>query len=194
MQLLMSLIIGLGLSAACGFRVFVPLLGMSIASLAGHLSLTPGFEWIGTWPALIALMTATILEIGAYYVPWLDNLMDTVASPAAVIAGTIVTASQIGDVSPLIKWSLAIIAGGGVCGVVQAGTVVTRAASTGVTGGFGNFLVSSAELVAALVMTFLAIVIPIVGMIVMCVLVVLMVSKLLNWATSSKPPESDLAV
>ena len=162
MELVMGLVIGVGLSAACGFRIFVPLLGMSIANLAGHLTLSPGFEWIGSWPALIAFGTATVLEIGAYCFPWIDNLLDLAATPAAIVAGTIVTASQVGDVSPLLKWSLAAVAGGGVCGVVQGGSAIVRATSSATTGGVGNLLVSAVELLASIAVTFLAIVLPIV--------------------------------
>ena len=174
MDLLMGLMIGVGLSAACGFRVFVPMLGMSIANLAGQLTLSPGFEWIGTWPTLIALATATTLEIVAYYLPWVDNILDTVATPAAVVAGTIVTASQLGDVSPLLKWSIAIVAGGGASSAIQASTVVARTASTGTTGGLGNFAVSSLELFSAILMTFLAIVLPVIGLLVIFVILSVM--------------------
>ncbi len=168
MDIVIGLLIGIGLSAACGFRVFVPLLGMSIANMAGHLTLASGFEWIGSWPALITFATATTLEIGGYYIPWLDNALDVATTPAAIVAGTIVTASQVGDTSPLLKWSLAIIAGGGVCAVVQGGTVAVRAASSGTTGGFGNFIVATLELIAAFAVTILAIVLPIVCMLVLC--------------------------
>ena len=161
----MSLMLGVGLSAASGFRVFVPFLGISIASFAGHLTLAPGFEWIGSWPGLLAFATATILEIAIYFVPWIDNITDAFATPLAIVAGTILTASQIGEMSHLLQWSLAIIAGGGVCGVVQMGTVAIRAVSTGTTGGFGNFLVATFELIAAVVVTVLAIVLPVVGII-----------------------------
>jgi len=97
METILSLLIGIGLSAACGFRVFVPLLVVSVASHTGHLHLSSGFEWMGSDAALIAFAVATVLEVAAYYIPWLDNLLDTVASPAAVIAGTLVTASLIAD-------------------------------------------------------------------------------------------------
>lgn len=180
MQLVMGLIVGIGLAAACGFRVFVPLLGMNIAHQAGHLTLAPGFEWIGSMPALVAFATATILEIGAYYIPWLDNLVDSAATPAAIIAGTVVTASQLGEMSPFLKWALAIIAGGGICGVIQGGTVLTRAASTGTTGGLGNFLVASLELISSVLMTFLAIVLPVVGVIAMLIICGIMAWKIAN--------------
>src|SRR6266480_1903126 len=109
METFLSVCLGIGLSAACCFRIFVPLLVMSIAALSGHLSLAHGFEWIGSYPALIAFSVATCLEIAGYYIPWLDHLLDTIATPAAIVAGTIVTASIVTDVSPFLKWTLAII-------------------------------------------------------------------------------------
>ena len=161
METVIAFMVGVGLSAACGFRIFVPLLGMSIASMVGHVALSPGLEWIGSWPALVAFATATILEICAYHIPWLDNMLDVAATPVAIAAGTILTASQLGDSSPLLKWSLAVVVGGGVSTVVHGGTAVIRAASTGTTGGFGNYIVSGLELLAAIVVTVLAIVVPI---------------------------------
>jgi len=146
METVLSIGLGIGLSAACGFRVFVPLLVMSIASLAGHLTLAPGFQWIGSYPALITFSVATALEIAGYYIPWVDHALDTIATPAAIIAGTVVTASIVTGMSPMLKWTLAIIAGGGAAGLVQGTTVVTRAASTATTGGLANPLFATIEL------------------------------------------------
>lgn len=167
----MGLIIGIGLSAACGFRVFVPLLGLCIASMSGHLTLAPGFEWIGTKTALFTFSVATVLEIGAFYIPWLDHLLDVIATPAAIVAGTIMTASMVGDMSPYLRWSLAIIAGGGAAGIVQAGTVAGRATTTAHGGGHLNFIFSTGELLGSILTTFLAILLPIV-----CLLVFILVS------------------
>src|SRR5436853_4429776 len=137
METLLSICVGIGLSAACGFRVFVPLLVMSIASLSGHLTLSSGFTWIGSYPALISFGVATCLEIAGYYVPWVDNLLDTVATPAAVIAGIIVTASVVTGLSPFLKWTLALIGGGGVAGIVQGTSIISRGASSVGTWGLG---------------------------------------------------------
>ncbi len=161
MDALLSICIGVGLSAACGFRVFMPLLIMSIASLSGHLTLSPGFEWIGTYPALVAFGVATFIEISAYYIPWVDNLLDTVAVPAAIIAGTIVMASSVSEMSPFLKWALALIVGGGVAGTVQSFTSITRVASTATTGGLGNPVVSTLEAGGSIVMSILAIALPV---------------------------------
>jgi hypothetical protein len=146
MQELLSICVGIGLAAACGFRVFVPLLIVSVAANTGHLSLAQSFQWMGTPVALITFSVATALEVGGYYVPWIDNLLDSIATPAAVVAGTVVSASVFTDMSPFLKWTLAAIAGGGTAGVIQTGTVLTRAASTATTGGLANALVATGEL------------------------------------------------
>jgi hypothetical protein len=165
METLMSICVGIGLSAACGFRVFVPLLAMSIASMSGHLTLAHGFDWIGSYPALVAFSVATCLEIAGYYIPWVDHLLDTIATPAAVVAGIIVTASMVTGMSPFLKWSLAIIAGGGAAGLVQGTTVLTRGASTATTGGLANPLFATIELGGAVATSLIAILVPVVGVV-----------------------------
>src|SRR5512136_1762490 len=147
METLLGIAVGIGLSAACGFRVFVPLLVMNLASLSGHLHLGSGFAWIGSYYATVAFATATIVETLGYYIPWLDHVLDIVATPAAIIAGVITTASMVTDLSPFLKWTLALIAGGGIAGLVQGTTVTLRTKSLLSTAGVGNFLVSSLELV-----------------------------------------------
>lgn len=160
LDLLQAVLIGIGLSAACGFRVFVPLLGVSIAALSGYLPLSPDFAWLGSWPALLTFAVATVLEIGAYSIPYLDNLLDVLAAPAAVVAGTLLTASLLGDTSPLLKWSLAVIAGGGAAGIVQAGSMALRGGASLLTGGLGNVFVATLEFVGAVLMTVLALLMP----------------------------------
>jgi hypothetical protein len=172
METALSLLVGIGLSAACGFRVFVPLLVVSVASHAGHLKLAQGFAWLGSDVALIAFAVATVLEVGAYYIPWLDNLLDSIATPAAVIAGTIVTASMVADMSPFLRWTLGVIAGGGVAGLVQGSTVVTRATSTATTGGLGNPIIATAELGGSLITSILSVVAPVAAAVgVLCLIV-----------------------
>ena len=163
METLLSIGLGLGLSAACGFRVFVPLFVMSLASVAGHLTLAPGFGWIGTYPALTAFAVATCLEIAAYFVPWVDNLLDTIATPAAIVAGIVVTAAAVSDMTPLLRWALAVIGGGGAAATVQVATAVTRGTSTVTTGGLGNPLVATMELGGAMTLSLLAVTLPVIA-------------------------------
>ena len=165
----MSLGVGLGLSAACGFRVFVPLLVASVAAQAGYLPLSPGFEWIGTREALLAFATATFLEVLAYYVPWLDSILDTIATPAAVLAGIIASASVLTDLPPPLKWGATLI-GGGLAGFAQGSSVLLRLKSAVFTGGLANPLVSTAELIAALVLALLAVLLPLVCLVMIAAL------------------------
>jgi hypothetical protein len=162
MDLLLSICLGIGLAAACGFRVFVPLLLIGIAAKTEHLQLAPGMDWIASAPAVLCFFVATVLEVAAYYIPWLDNLLDTVASPAAVIAGSVATASVVQEMSPFLRWTLALIAGGGVACLIQSATVGLRSASTASTAGLTNFLVSTLELVLSIAVSILAIILPIV--------------------------------
>lgn len=191
MEMLVSVMIGIGLSAACGFRVFVPMLGVSIAALSGNLQLAPGFAWLGSWPVFCALLCATVLEIAAYYVPWLDNLMDSIASPLALLAGAILTASVITDMSPFLRWGLAIIAGSGSAGLVQLATVGLRAGSSSSTGGFANFFLSTFELFGAAGMTLVTLLLPLLGLLLALLLLVLGwfgVKRALVWAKRSASP------
>jgi hypothetical protein len=192
METLMSICVGVGLSAACGFRVFVPLLVMNIASLSGHLTLSHGFEWIGSYPALIAFSVATCLEIAGYYIPWVDHLLDTIATPVAVIAGTLVTASMVSDMSPFLKWTLAVIAGGGTAGLVQGTTVLTRGASTLTTGGLANPMFATIELGGAVFTSVLAIIAPLLALGLMFGLLVIFGRKLLRKSRKSEIRNSQI--
>lgn len=160
MESLLALSAGIGLSAACGFRVFVPLLVMSLAERSGHLSLLPSFQWMGSDAALIAFSAATVFEIAGYYIPWVDNFLDTIATPAALVAGTIVTASMATDVSPFLRWTLAVVAGGGAAGAVQASTVLVRGLSTASTGGLANPMFATVELGASLMASVMSLFVP----------------------------------
>jgi len=185
-EILTTILMGIGLSAACGFRIFVPFLIVSIASLSGNLTLSDTFSWIGTVPALITFSVATVLEIAGFFIPWVDNLLDTIASPVAVVAGVILMASVVVGMSPLLKWTLAIIAGGGTAASIQSLTGVTRLASSTTTGGAGNPAVSSVEAGSSAALTLLAIFIPVVAVIIVIVLLV-WAFKILRKRFGAKP-------
>jgi hypothetical protein len=159
-DLVVSIALAVGLAAAVGFRVFLPLLVVSAAAFTGHLELSDGFEWLGTRGALVMLSVATVLEVGAYYIPAVDNLLDVLATPAALIAGIVISAAVMVDLPPLVKWATAIIAGGGVAGLTQAATALLRTKSTVFTGGLANPVVATAELGGALLVSLLALLAP----------------------------------
>ena len=191
MDLLLSLCIGIGLSAACGFRVFVPLLVMSIAAKTGHLTLVPAFQWIGSDIALWTFAIATILEIGAYYIPLLHHLLDVIATPVAIVAGIIITASMVGGLSPFLKWTLAVIAGGGAAGLVHGATAVTRGVSTATTGGIANPIFATIELGSSFLTSVLAVIAPVAAIVCLALILLLVAMKLLpkfRKRTAQVPP------
>ena len=160
---ILSLGIGVGLAAATDMRVFVPLLVLGITARLDWIPLSGGFHWLSSTPAIIALAIAALLEIGAYYIPIVDNTLDLLAGPLAVFAGIIATAAVVTDLPPLVRWSVAIVAGGATAGVVQTITSVVRLKSTAFTAGFGNFIVASFELMASLVASLIAILAPLIA-------------------------------
>lgn len=182
-EALLSLAIGIGLAAATGMRVFVPLLVLGVAARLEWLPLSAGFQWLSSWPAIIALAVAAVLEIGAYYIPVIDNFLDLLAGPLAVTAGIVTTAAVITDLPPLVRWSVAILAGGGTAGVVQTVMSVVRLKSTTLTAGFGNFIVSTFELVASFAASIIAILAPVIAIFVVIGILVLFLALTRNRAS-----------
>ena len=171
MDSVVAVLLGIGLAASCGFRVFVPLLVTSAAANLGYLDLSDGFDWLGTQSALLAFAVAAAIEILAYTIPWLDNLLDTIASPMAVVAGVVLFAASVTGLDPFLKWTLAVIAGGGTAAIVQGGTVVARAASTTTTGGLANVIVSTLESLAGLFFSIVSIAAPLLAVILLAVII-----------------------
>jgi hypothetical protein len=162
---LISLMLGVSLSAACGFRVFVPLLVMSAAAVIGHIDLPSNFDWIETDQALILFAAASVLEVIAYYIPWLDAALDLLSTPAAIIAGTIVTASTAPDtMNPLIQWTTALLAGGGAAGLTKGMTNIVRLISTMIVGGLTNPVIATIELALAIGLALLAVTVPVLAL------------------------------
>jgi hypothetical protein len=169
LDLALSIALGVGLAAATGFRVFLPMLVVSVAAYTGHLPLSENFAWLATPGALIMLGVAALVEILAYYIPGVDNLLDALATPAAVVAGTLVSAAVITDLPPMLKWTTAIIAGGGVAGLTQGVTALLRAKSTVLTAGVGNPVIATAELGGSLFVSLLALAAPVIALLVVIV-------------------------
>lgn len=161
-QLLESIGLGLGLGVAAGFRVVVPFWVLSAAALFGPLQLTENMTWLGGTTAFIALSLALVIEIAAYSIPWLDNVIDTVALPIAAVAGTLLMAIAANQLDPFAQWSVAIVAGGGAAAAVKGLNGLTRLVSTATTGGATNLIIAGVELVGAVLISVLALVAPIV--------------------------------
>jgi len=189
----LSIALGIGLAAAVGFRVFLPMLVMSVAAYTGHLPLSSGFAWLATPAALVMLSVAALLEILAYYIPGVDNLLDAIATPAALVAGTVVSAAVMTDLPPIVKWTTALIAGGGAAGLTQGLTSLLRAKSTLTTAGLGNHLIATGEIGAALLLSLLALAAPLlaIGLVALfCWFALRLVRRLLRGKRAAPPGSS----
>ncbi len=189
MELILSIFIGIGLAAAVGFRIFIPFLIVSITAYSGNLQLSTYFAWIGTLPAIILFSAATVVEIFSYYIPWVDNFLDAINHPLAIFAGIVLSGAVVTDFPPLIKWSLALIAGGGIAGTIHAATGLIRLKSSALTGGAGNPAVSTAEAGSSIALSVLAIFLPTFAVIIVGIMIVYL-SFMIKKKFFSPPKES----
>lgn len=172
---IISAFIGIGLAAATGFRVFLPMFIVSLASYFNWIPMNEHFEWLAGLPTLITTGIATIIEILAYYIPFVDHLLDTVSIPMATVAGSILFASQFADLGTFPQWALALIAGGGTAATISSGFAGIRAASTATTGGLGNSMVGTTETAGAGIMSILAMAAPVIAAIFALITVIVVI-------------------
>lgn len=185
-ETIISICLGIGLAASVGFRVFLPLFALSLASYFNIWELNASWLWIGSLTAVITFGVATLIEILGYYIPVVDNLLDTIAIPLATIAGTAVMVSTVADLSPVITWALAIIAGGGTAATIKSAAGASRLSSTVSTAGFGNPVVSTIETVTSIIISIFSIFLPIIAM-VLVIFVLFVIFKLYKKIKHSKP-------
>lgn len=191
LDLLESIGIGLGLGIAAGFRVVVPFWVLSAAALFGHVALAENMQWLGSETAFIGLSIALVVEILAYSIPWLDNIVDTIALPIAAIAGTLLMALATNHLDPFAQWSLAIVAGGGAAATVKGLNGFTRLISTATTGGVTNFLIAIAELVGALAISVLSLTAPVFALLGGLVLFILLIRFVVKTFYRRPTPETE---
>lgn len=177
---ILSACVGLGLAACCGFRIFVPMLVAALGTKLGLIGTMPGYEFIGSWSAIIGLSIATAFELGAYYIPWFDNLLDTVAMPVAIVAGTLLSTSFLRVNDEMIRWAMSLMLGGGAAGLIQAGTSLLRLGSAATTGGLANPLVATGENAASLGLSVLTVLLPLFAFALIVCVLIFMVVRLLS--------------
>ncbi|MDT0608495.1 DUF4126 domain-containing protein [Croceitalea rosinachiae] len=175
-ETIISIFLGIGLAASAGFRVFLPLFALSLASYFGVWDLNDSWTWIGSLAAVSTLGIATLAEIFAYFIPWVDNALDSLAIPLAAIAGTAVMVSTVADLDPVITWSLAIIAGGGTATAIKGANAAGRLTSTATTGGLANPIVSTVETGTAVAVSTTSILAPSIAIILVILILIVIFS------------------
>ncbi|MBT8326631.1 MAG: DUF4126 domain-containing protein [Bacteroidia bacterium] len=175
--LILSVLLGLGLSSAVGFRVFLPVLLTSVAAYLDQVQLAESMMWLGSLPAMITFAVATVMEILGYYIPFFDNLLDTIATPAAVLCGSLLMGSTIVDMEPLVKWPVSIIAGGGIAGTIKGSSSILRVKSSGLTAGTANPILTTVETVVSGIISVLSILVPILAVVILVYLIYYFIIK-----------------
>ncbi len=187
LQAITATALAIALAACSGFRVFLPMLAAGVVSRFQLFHFSESFQWLSSTPALICRGAATLLEIAAYYVPFIDNLLDTVAAPSAAIAGTLLATSVIPVDNEWIKWIIGTVAGGGGASLVSAGTGLLRLWSSKTTLGSGNAVVATGENTAALGATLLSFLIPVIMAVIFLLLFAWVLRKLLKRLRRKRP-------
>tara|TARA_Y100001947_G_scaffold31208_1_gene24576 strand:- start:73 stop:663 length:591 start_codon:yes stop_codon:yes gene_type:complete len=188
--IIMATLMGISLAAASGFRVFLPPFLLSLAArfnVVWFLDIDligTQFEFFTSTLSIVVLGIATVAEFAAFYAPWIDNALDTIATPASIMAGVAMTAIVLEGNDPIIQWAIAIVAGGGVAATIQSATVATRGLSSTFTFGLGNSAVATGENVASVALTLIAILIPFLS----ALFVLLIVALLLRMKRKKKKP------
>jgi hypothetical protein len=160
MEALLSVLLGIALASAVGFRVFIPFL---ILSLAAHFDLVPlneNWSWLASPMAIIAFGVGTVIEVFAYFIPIVDHFLDSIAIPVAGLAGSAIMLSTIADFDPFFTYSLAILAGGGTAAAIKTATSTSRLASTTLTAGLANPVVSLTESIFSVILSLFSVFIP----------------------------------
>lgn len=179
-EIVVGLLLGIGLSASCGFRVFIPLLIAAVAGKMQWIPMAESFAWLSSWTAIVCFGVAAVVEALAYYIPVVDNLLDTIATPVAVLAGALVSASTMVHLDPSWQWILGLMIGGGTAGIIQTGTSLLRLGSTKFTAGTGNAVVNTGEIGISLVGSILAVLLPVIVGIIVIIIVTIVLFYLLK--------------
>ncbi len=191
-EIITAVALGIGLAASAGFRVFIPML---VASVAAHFNIIPlseSFSWLGSWPAMITFGAATVVEVMAYYIPFVDNLLDTVTTPMAVGAGTLLMTSVLPVDNELLKWIMGFVVGGGAAATMQSGSALSRFASSKFTAGTANPVVSTGENVAALGTSVTALFIPVIVAVIFIIIAIVIFVKLFEWRKNKREKNASL--
>lgn len=175
LQVLIAASTGLGLAAASGFRVFLPPFLMAVWLRLGFLDVNiegSEFEALSSDVSILLLGVASLSEVLAYKIPWMDNMLDSLATPMAGIAGISVVAVSLEGADPSVQWALAIIAGGGASLLIQSATVAGRGLSSMFTLGLANPFFSLIEDIASLLLIFIALLAPLAALFASLILII----------------------
>jgi hypothetical protein len=171
--LLIQIAMGLSLAACAGLRAFLPLFVVGVAGKLDLLPLLRSFEWLESWPALTVFGVAMLAELLGDKFPVVDNVLDAMQLFVKPVAGVILMASVLTELTPLQAAVLGLIVGSSAAGAVHVTKAKLRLASTATTAGIGNPFLSLIEDAGALLGSVSALVVPVVMVLLLILAVVL---------------------
>jgi hypothetical protein len=156
-----SVSLAIGLAACAGIRAWLPLLLVGGLARAGVLTLGSSFGFLASDRALILFGVATVVEIVGDKIPAIDHGLDMLSTVLRPAAGSLIAASVMWEVrDPLTALAVGVAVGAPSALVPHAAKTVLRAASTTLTGGLANPVISLVEDVVALAIFVFTVVVP----------------------------------
>jgi len=186
--ILWQVAMGIGLASCAGLRAFLPMLVVGTAGRLDLIPLTRSFEWLESTPALIVFGIAVVAELLADKFPVIDNFLDAAQVFVKPIAGTILMASVLTELSPLQATVLGLIGGGTTAGVVHVAKAKLRLASSVTTAGTANPLISLVEDAGALVGSIASLVVPLLVVVLLLVFAVAGFLAFRHWRRTRAVP------
>lgn len=182
-EALPSVGLAIALSACAGLRAWLPLFLAGLLSRAGVLELGSAFQFLGGNQALVLFGVATVIEIAADKIPALDHALDMLSTVIRPLAGALLAASVLGRFAdPLTALALGVAVGAPSSLVPHAAKATLRVASSALTAGLANPILSLLEDALALIMFLLALVVPLLVVVALALCGVLVIRRLLRRA------------
>lgn len=163
MPYVLAAMAGTAIAAACGLRAFLPLLALAGGARLGLVKLDASTAWMAGDVAILALTTATVIELLADKVPALDHALDAVSTFIRPAAAALAAWAGFAGVHPLLGFTAATVLGAGAVGVHAAKSKL-RLGSSAITLGTANPVLSFIEDAITLTLSLVAIVAPLVGL------------------------------
>ncbi len=187
-EILAAVALAIALAACAGLRAWLPLLAAGLLARAGWLELGPAFQFLGSGRALLVFGIATLIEILADKFPSLDHALDALSTPLRPAAGALLAAAALGQVTdPLPALVLGTAMGAPAALVPHAAKSMLRAASTTITAGIANPVLSLLEDGFALVLIALAVIVPLVVVLLLTLTSVLLARRFLRYRSAVRP-------
>jgi len=173
-----------GLAGSAGLNAYIPLLMVALAARLPLdnplIKLQAPYDLLGSWWAIGLIAVLLVIEIVADKIPAVDTVNDGIQTFIRPAAGAILfagSANVITDVHPILALGAGLLVAGG----VHATKTAARPIVTVSTAGVGNPIVSTLEDITAFVVSFLAILLPIIAAILLFTLLIIVFTMVRRW-------------